>query len=46
LPFRNDPPRNEFLLKLFFGWRCRAGCLHCACSRFGGEKPAHAGYAA
>ncbi|MGO8819291.1 MAG: hypothetical protein ACLQVG_32065, partial [Terriglobia bacterium] len=25
VPFQNDPPRNEFLLKLFFGWEAAPG---------------------
>jgi DNA-binding PadR family transcriptional regulator len=25
LPFQNDPPRNEFMLKLFFGWEAAPG---------------------
>ena len=33
LPFQNDPPRNEFLLKLFFGRRGSAGRRNRACPR-------------
>jgi DNA-binding PadR family transcriptional regulator len=47
-PFQNDPPRNEFLLKLFFGREAPPSvCIHRSCARIAGKKPAlarhHAG---
>jgi PadR family transcriptional regulator AphA len=30
-PFQNDPPRNEFMLKLFFGHEAAPGRLDRAC---------------
>ena len=45
IPYRDDPPRDEFLLKLFFGNEAAPDGFRCAHSQVPREEPPHARHA-